>query len=253
MPLIAGTSGWQYDDWRGAFYPADVPKVRWLEEYATAFEAVENNGTFYRLARPHTFAAWHDRTPAGFLMAVKASRYLTHVRRLSQPAEPVQRLLTAAAGLGDRLGPILLQLPPNLPADPQALGECLRQFAVQAARLTEFSRSTLRICVEFRHESWWQPQVRQLLERHNAAACWTDRRGRPLGPLWRTADWGYLRLHEGAAAPWPHYGRQALRSWLGRIEDTWPSADDVFAFFNNDQHAAAPADAATLLRLARRG
>lgn len=251
MSLIAGTSGWQYQDWRAAFYPAEVPKARWLVQYAQTFPAVENNGTFYKLAGPQTFAAWRDQTPAGFLMAIKASRYLTHVRRLREPAEPVRRLLMSAAGLGERLGPVLLQLPPNLQADENALDECLRQFRAQADQLGELSGRTLRVCVEFRHESWWRPEVRRVLDQHNAATCWTDRRGRPLGPLWRTADWGYLRLHEGAAAPWPHYGRQALGSWLSRIEDTWPSAADVFAFFNNDQHAAAPADAASLLRLAR--
>jgi uncharacterized protein YecE (DUF72 family) len=252
MPLIAGTCGWQYRDWRDAFYPAGVPQSRWLEHYATAFPAVENDGTFYRLAQPQTFAAWREQTRAGFVMAVKASRYLTHIRRLRDPAEPVGRLLTAAAGLGDRLGPVLLQLPPTLQSDPGALGECLREFRVQAAQISGLSSRAVRVCVEFRHDSWWQPAVRQLLERYNAAACWTDRRGRPQGPLWRTADWGYLRLHEGAAAPWPHYGRRALRSWLSRIEDTWPASADVFAFFNNDQHAAAPADAAFLARLSAR-
>jgi uncharacterized protein YecE (DUF72 family) len=252
MPLLAGTSGWQYRDWRDAFYPAELPQARWLEHYAAVFPAVENNGTFYRLARPETFAAWRDQTPAGFLMAVKASRYLTHIRRLRDPAGPVSRLLTAAAGLGDRLGPVLLQLPPSLQADTDALGECLRQFRAQAAQVPGLNSRRLRVCVEFRHDSWWQPPVRQLLEQYNAAACWTDRRGRPAAPLWRTADWGYLRLHEGAAAPWPRYGRQALRSWLSRIQDTWPASADVFAFFNNDQNAAAPAGAAALTRLAAR-
>jgi uncharacterized protein YecE (DUF72 family) len=245
MPLLAGTSGWQYRDWRDTFYPAEIPQARWLQQYGTAFPAVENNGTFYRLALLQTFAAWRDQTPAGFLMAVKASRYLTHIRRLRDPAEPVRRLLTSAAGLGDRLGPVLLQLPPTLQADTDALGECLRQFRAQAAQIDGLNSHTLRVCVEFRHDSWWQPPVRQLLERHNAAACWT-------APLWRTADWGYLRLHEGAAAPWPRYGRRALRSWLSRIDDTWPASADVFAFFNNDQHAAAPADAMALSRLATR-
>jgi uncharacterized protein YecE (DUF72 family) len=249
LPLLVGTSGWQYRDWREAFYPPDVPLSRWLDYYAATFPTVENNGTFYRLAKPETFAAWRSRTPEGFLMAVKASRYLTHIRRLRDPGEPVGRLLTSCAGLGDRLGPVLLQLPPTMQADPGTLDQCLEEFATRAAATAGLRERALRVCVEFRHESWWTPDVRQLLTRHNAALCWADRRGRPLGPLWRTADWGYLRLHEGAASRWPRYGHQALKTWLSRIEDTWPPEADIFAYFNNDQHAAAPADALALSAL----
>jgi uncharacterized protein YecE (DUF72 family) len=250
MPLRAGTSGWQYRDWRGTFYPDGVPVARWLECYAETFSTVENNGTFYRLAAPQTFADWRARTPDGFLMAIKASRYLTHVRRLREPAEPIARLLAAAAQLRDRLGPVLVQLPPTMQADQAALEECLTEFSQQAERELDKAAGPLRVCVEFRHRSWWTTQTRQALERHNAALCWTDRGGRPQGPLWRTADWCYLRLHEGAAQPWPRYGRQSLRSWLRRLREAWPADADVFAYFNNDQHGAAPADAAELIKLA---
>ena len=251
MPLIAGTSGWQYKDWRGSFYPQGVPAGSWLEYYAGIFPTVENNGTFYRLAAPQTFANWRKRTPDGFVMAVKASRYLTHIRRLRDPAQPVARLVECMVQLGDRLGPVLLQLPPNMQADTGALDECLRQFSIQYAAAGR-GRGRLRVCVEFRHQSWWTEEIRQLLSDHDAALCWSDRRGRPVSPLWQTANWGYLRLHEGAANPWPHYGRQALRTWLHRISDNWPAEADVFAYFNNDQHAAAPADAATLTATAER-
>jgi uncharacterized protein YecE (DUF72 family) len=229
-----------------------VPVSRWLEQYAETFPTVENNGTFYRLARPETFTQWRERTPPGFVMSVKASRYLTHIRRLRDPAEPVGRLLTAAAGLGERLGPVLLQLPPTMPADPAALDECLAQFAAQVAAPASRGARELRVCVEFRHDSWLVDEVREILQRHNSALCWSDRLGRPLGPLWRTADWGYVRFHEGAAQPWPHYGRQSLVSWLGRVTEAFPQQADVFAYFNNDQHAAAPADAQTLIGLAAR-
>ena len=267
MPLLVGTSGWQYRDWRGAFYPERLPVSQWLEHYATLFPTVENNGTFYRLPVAGTVASWRARTPAGFVMAVKASRYLTHIRRLREPAEPVSRLLAVAASLGDRLGPVLLQLPPTMRADPAALDECLHQFAVQFSSLAqskvaqskvaqvkppESRPGQRRVCVEFRHESWLTQDVRDILAAHDAALCWSDRRGRPLGPLWRTAGWGYLRFHEGAAQPWPRYGPQALRTWLRRIMDTFPPEADVFAYFNNDQHAAAPADAEALMKLAAR-
>jgi len=252
VPLFVGTSGWQYRDWRGAFYQKQVPVSKWLEQYATQFPTVENNGTFYRLAAAETFAAWQARTPPGFLMAVKASRYLTHVRRLREPAEPVNRLLRAATALGDRIGPVLLQLPPTMRADASALDECLAQFSVQFASLTSGGSHQLRVSVEFRHDSWLTQEVRDILTAHDAALVWSDRWARPLGPLWRTADWGYVRFHEGAAQPWPRYGSQALRTWLGRVSDHFPADADVFAYFNNDQLAAAPADAAALINLAEK-
>jgi uncharacterized protein YecE (DUF72 family) len=250
LPLLVGTSGWQYRDWRGDFYPAGVPVSRWLEHYAEHFPVVENDGTFYRLASRDTFASWQERTPARFVMAIKASRYLTHIRRLRDPAEPVARLLNAAGGLGDRLGPVLLQLPPTLQANPALLADCLNRFATEFARLDATASGGGRICVEFRHPSWLTDDVRSILAEHNAALCWSDRCARPLGPLWRTADWGYVRFHEGAAQPWPRYGQQSLKSWLKRISDVFDPEADVFAFFNNDQRCAAPADAATLTQIA---
>jgi uncharacterized protein YecE (DUF72 family) len=231
-----GTSGWQYRDWRGTFYPPDVPQRRWLEYYASQFATVENNGTFYRLPPRETFAGWRDRVGEGFVMTVKASRYLTHVRRLRDPAEPVRRLLDAAAGLGDRLGPVLLQLPPDLQAAPHLLDECLGQFPPE-----------IRVAVEPRHESWWSDDVRDVLAARNAALCWADRKGTAVTPLWRTADWGYLRFHEGDGAPWPRYRESSRRSWADRIATTWPQETqglDVYVYFNNDQGGAAPRDAA---------
>jgi uncharacterized protein YecE (DUF72 family) len=179
------------------------------------------------------------------VMTVKASRYLTHVRRLRDPAEPVGRLMRAAAGLGDRLGPVLLQLPPDFRADPGALDECLGEFArAEAAAGQPGSGGRVRVAVEFRHETWFTEEVRQILTRHGAALCWADRLGRPLTPEWRTAGWGYLRLHEGAAQPRPRYGEKALRRWARLIAQTWPDRADVFAYFNNDPGGAAVYDAA---------
>lgn len=232
MTVLIGTSGWQYRWWRDAFYPAGLPQRLWLEHYATAFATVENNNAFYRLPTRETFEAWQARTPSGFVMAVKASRYLTHVKRLADPAEPVARLLAAAAGLGTRLGPVLLQLPPTLRADPRRLADCLDRFP-----------PGIRVAVEPRHDSWWNDEVREVLTARGAALCWADRLGRPLTPLWRTAGWGYLRFHEGLAEPWPSYGDRALRSWANRLADTWDTGADVYAYFNNDQNGAAVRDA----------
>jgi uncharacterized protein YecE (DUF72 family) len=238
--LNIGTSGWQYRDWRPGFYPERLPQRLWLESYAERFSVVEVNNAFYRLPEEGTFRQWHDRTPEGFSFAVKMSRYLTHVKRLREPAEPVARFLAHAAPLAGKLGPVLLQLPPTLRADPTALDETLKQFP-----------SSVRVAVEPRHPTWFTGETRALLERHGAALCWADRKGRPLGPLWRTADFGYLRLHEGRARPWPHYGRTSLRSWLDRIDAEF-SRVPAYVFFNNDQNAAAVADAAAMAAQARR-
>jgi uncharacterized protein YecE (DUF72 family) len=253
MSVVIGTSGWQYRDWRGVLYPAGVPQARWLECYAQTFPTVENNGTFYRLPGPQAFADWRNRTPDGFTMAVKASRYLTHIRRLRDPAEPVARLLGAAAYLGPRLGPVLVQLPPNMTVDPAALDGVLTEFArFKPPRDAPGVRRPIRVAVEFRHESWWTEQIKDILARHDAALSWADRTEQPVTPLWRTASWGYLRLHEGAGRSWPRYTSRALRGWLKAIAESWPAGSDVYVFFNNDQHGAAPKDALSLGALARK-
>lgn len=248
MPVVVGTSGWQYRDWRGPLYPPDLPQRDWLAYYAGQYAAVENNSTFYRLPSRDTFADWQARTPGDFVMAVKASRYLTHVKRLRDPAEPVARLMAAAGGLGGRLGPVLLQLPPNLTADPQRLADCLAAFASQRGT----GPAGVRVAVEPRHPSWWTEEVRQVLTTHDAALCWADQLGRPVTPLWRTAGWGYLRFHQGAAQPWPRYGPRALHSWLERLAAAWPDGATVYAFFNNDPGGAALADSAAFAAACRR-
>src|SRR5215470_6173233 len=253
MPVVVGTSGWQYRDWRGRLYPPDLPQHDWLAYYAGQYATVENNSTFYRLPARDTFEDWQARTPGDFVMTVKASRYLTHVKRLRDPEEPVAKLMAAATGLAGRLGPVLLQLPPNLTADPERLAACLEAFArYPGAGPRGPGGGGVRVAVEPRHPSWWTGEVRQVLAAHGAALCWADRLGRPVTPLWRTADWGYLRFHEGAAHPWPRYGTQALRGWASHTAEAWPGGADVFVYFNNDQHAAALYDAAAFAAIARR-
>jgi uncharacterized protein YecE (DUF72 family) len=228
-----------------------VAQRRWLEYYATRYATVENNGTFYRLPSRETFEGWRDRTPDDFVMAVKASRYLTHVRRLRDPAEPVARLLGAAAGLGPKLGPILLQLPPTMTAEPALLDACLKEFRDAWRAVRGDGPEVLRIVVEPRHETWWTDEVREILAGHDAALCWADRLGRPVTPIWRTASWGFLRFHEGAADPWPRYAEDALRSWVDRIKEARLSRADVYVYFNNDPGGAAVVDSAAFAALAR--
>jgi uncharacterized protein YecE (DUF72 family) len=240
--LRIGTSGWQYRDWRGRFYPGDIPMSRWLEYYTTRFTTVEVNNTFYRLPNPATFADWSRRVPVGFEFAIKASRYLTHYKRLRDPEEPVERLLDHARPLGHHLSVVLLQLPPDLRAAPADLDRTLRAFGTK-----------VRVAVEPRHASWWTDEVRAVLERHGAALCLADRGSRMVTPLWRTADWTYLRLHAGRARPAPGYGIRALRSWTTRIVDLFDDREiDGYVYFNNDTGGCAVRDAATFTRLTRR-
>ncbi len=232
VPVLVGTSGWQYRDWRGAFYPAGLPQRDWLSHYASRFRTVEVNNTFYRLPSAEIFAGWRDRTPDDFVVGAKLSRYLSHIRRLREPAEPVARFLERVEALGPKLGPVLLQLPPNLRRDTGLLAEVLAVWP-----------RALRLAFEPRHTTWFTDDVAALLADHDVALCLADRLGRPLGPLWRTASWGYVRLHEGRATPRPCYGRQALARWAERVAERWDRSADVFVYFNNDPRCCAVNDA----------
>lgn len=240
MTVLIGTSGWQYDHWRGHLYPRSLPKARWLEHYADRFATVEVNNAFYRLPEPGTFEAWRDRTPPDFVMAVKTSRYLTHVRRLHDPEEPARRLLERARLLGGKLGPFLVQLPSNFRRDLVLLDEALLQFVPET-----------RVAFEPRHDSWFTEETAELLARRDVAWVLTDGLGLR-APRWRTASWGYARLHQGRASPPPCYGRRALHSWAERLAAMWSPGEEVFVYFNNDGCGCAVHDARALARAAAR-
>jgi uncharacterized protein YecE (DUF72 family) len=231
MVWRVGTSGWHYRDWRGAFYPEKLPARLWLEHYSQRFGTVELNNTFYRLPDASGFRSWKSQTPDDFVFTVKASRFLTHYRRLRNPDEPVERLLARAASLGEKLGPVLLQLPPNLAVDLPALEDTLDAF-----------RGRVRLACEFRHSSWFSDVVYDALKQRDVALCLADRRNQHTA-LVRTASWGFVRMHEGLATPRPHYGARALASWVERIADLWGQGGECFVYFNNDHHACAIRDA----------
>jgi uncharacterized protein YecE (DUF72 family) len=243
VTLWIGTSGWQYAHWRGKLYPRGLPMSKWFDRYLESFDTVELNVTFYRQPRPAVFEGWARRAPDGFLFAVKASRFLTHIKRLREPKDSVERLMEGASRLGARLGPILVQLPPDMEPAPDRLEETLAAFP-----------AGVRVAVEPRHRGWFSPEVQDLLRRQSAALCWADRRGprTPVGDEWATAPWGYVRFHAGSARPKGCYGELALRRWLARIRQAWPDPEqDAFLYWNNDFRGCAPRDAGWFAQLAR--
>lgn len=236
--LYVGTSGWQYDDWRGAFYPHDVARRRWLGHLATRFSTVEVNNSFYRLPSAVTFERWRGSVPPGFVLAVKASRFITHIRRLRECREPIELLWSRARALGDRLGPFLFQLPPRFPADPDRLRAFLSELPPD-----------MRAAFEFRDPSWLTGEVARMLDDAGAALAWADRPGtRGTPPV--TGGWLYARFHQGTRSA-PGYRRDKLRRWAERIADA--PARDGFVYFNNDADAAAPRDAMALIELLEAG
>lgn len=231
MSIIIGTSGWQYSDWGGRLYPRGLAQKDWLTYYSDRFRSVEVNNVFYRLPEKTTFERWAAATAEDFQFSLKASRYLTHVLRLGAPTEPVRRLLDSSSGLGHKQGPILVQLPANFRVEPARLASTLKAFP-----------ASVRVAFEPRHESWYTDEVADILQQHRAALCLSDTPRRK-SPLWRTADWGYVRLHEGRANPAPCYGRTALTNWAGRLAELWDSSEDVYVYFNNDHGGCAVRDA----------
>jgi uncharacterized protein YecE (DUF72 family) len=232
--IFVGTSGWQYADWRERFYPRELPQREWLPYFAQRFATTEVNNTFYRLPEGSVFESWRRATPGGFTMAVKASRFITHVKRLKDPEEAVARLWERALLLGPRLGPILFQLPPRFRIDEPRL-----------ERLLSLLPSSMQAAFEFRDRSWLVPDVFELLDAHGSALVWADRPGvRHELPL--IGGWGYLRLHQGSRVA-PGYPRAKLRR-LAELIVRIP-ARDVFVFFNNDQGGAAIRDAKKMTEL----
>lgn len=240
MPLLVGTSGWHYKHWKGGFYPSGLPQKQWLGYYADRFGTVELNNAFYRLPSKEAFEQWATALPDGFVVAVKASRYLTHIRRLREPKDPVRLLVERSVGLGDKLGPFLLQLPPTLKGDPDALDATLKAFPSKA-----------QVAVEMRERSWFHDDCRRVLERRRAAICLADGGPVPV-PAWRTADWGYVRFHWGKGSPDSCYGDTALRTWARKLAGLWSPNETVFAYFNNDAHGCAPRDARRFASAARK-
>lgn len=226
-----GTSGWEYRHWAGGFYPDGLPRDRWLEFYAERFATVELNNSFYRLPETSTFEGWARRVPTDFRFAVKGSRYLTHLRRLREPAEPLDRLWGRARHLGDRLGPVLYQLPPRWRPN----FERLRSFLAAVPDAPQ--------AVEFRDRRWYSAAVLRALDESGVALCLHDMAGsaspvRPVGPF------VYVRFHGAGATYGGRYSSQRLSAWADRIGDWAAAGLPVWTYFNNDigGHAVRDAD-----------
>jgi uncharacterized protein YecE (DUF72 family) len=231
-PVHIGCSGWNYRDWRGAIYPEGLPASRWLERYAELFDTVEINNTFYRLPSQSAVEGWVEQTPRNFVIAVKASRYMTHVKRLREMERTAGRYFEAIQPLANspKLGPVLWQLPANFQRDDERLGDALDQLPKG------------RHCFEFRHPSWFVPEIFGLLRRHGAALVIGDDPERPFQSHEITADWTYIRFHRGNRGRRGNYSTRELEEWKRRIA-AWRSNVEVFAYFNNDWEAFAPRNA----------
>lgn len=230
-----GTAGWHYDHWKGPFYPEELPASRMLAFYAERFAATEINSFFYGLPKAETVAGWRDAVPGDFRFAVKASRYITHMKKLKDPADSVARFHEAAAVLGDHLGPVLFQLPPKWRANPQRLDAFLAGLPTDLSPV-----------LEFRDPSWFDTAVTAVLERHGAAFCIYDLAGEQ-SPLTVTADRVYIRLHGPSGTAYHgSYSDAALAAWAERIQGWRDAGRDVYCFFDNDEAGYAALDAQRL-------
>lgn len=232
-----GTSGWSYPHWRNLFYAKGLPQNRWLAFYAEHFDTVELNNPFYRLPRPETFEKWRHATPKGFVFAVKASRYLTHVRKLAEPNEPWRKLYESARHLAGKLGPILFQFPPNWKADPKRLEGFL-----------EVLPEDLRYAFEFRNPTWFDADVYELLAAKPAALCQADSPRLPTH-YEITAPYTFVRMHGGSRLYASEYSVEELEIWAERILGYLHRGIDSYVYFNNDAHGFAVKNALKLKEL----
>jgi uncharacterized protein YecE (DUF72 family) len=232
-----GCSGWQYKHWRGDFYPADLPQSRWFEHYAGVFDTVEINNSFYRLPEAATFARWGQRAPMRFVFAVKASRFLTHMKKLKDPEEPIERLFSRMRALGRHLGPVLYQLPPGFKLDRERLEHFLQALP----------RDTRHV-VEFREPSWYADDVLQLLERHRVALCLHDMPGSATARE-RVGPFVYVRFHGATGKYGGSYPDDRLHRWAEWLSAERRAGADIYVYFNNDVGGHAPRNAVTLRRL----
>jgi uncharacterized protein YecE (DUF72 family) len=233
--VLIGCSGWNYRDWRETVYPEGLPAKRWLEHYATLFGTVEVNNTFYRLPTVSAVEGWVEQTPDDFVFTVKSSRFLTHMKRLTDMGAGVERFYERIEPLVEagKLGPVLWQLPGNFHRDDDRLASALEQLPDG------------RHCFEFRHPSWFAGEIYDLLRTHSVALVIGDHPERPFQTYEITTDWTFIRFHYGSRGRNGNYSESELETWSRRI-DAWRTSTDVFAYFNNDWNGYAVKNALSL-------
>lgn len=236
-----GCSGWNYKSWRGPFYARELTPSRWLAYYSRHFDTVELNGSFYRLPTYEMFSRWRDQTPEHFVMAIKASRFLTHLKRLREPVEPLVRLFDSACGLGDRLGPVLYQLPSNFRQDLERLESFLELLPTSR----ELNARSLCHVFEFRHNSWYVPDTFRLLDRFGVGLCWHDKLGSEISAPC-TGALVYVRFHGPTGLYRGSYDTVALARWARTLAPYARAKQPVYAYFNNDADAVATKNALAL-------
>lgn len=244
--LRVGCSGWNYQHWRGPVYPVELPARLWFAKYAELFDTVEINNTFYKLPEPSTFASWRVRAPENFLFAIKASRFLTHLKRLIDPEEPVTRLFEHARELGDRFGPTLYQLPASFHRDLTRLEGLL---AILPRTLGEIGGAPrdhrLLHAIEFRHPSWYVDETYAVLRAYSVALCVHDKAGSAITePL--DGPFVYVRFHGPGGRYFGRYERRRIDDWAGRLAEQWRDGRDIYAYFNNDPEGMAVVNAREL-------
>jgi uncharacterized protein YecE (DUF72 family) len=236
-----GTSGWHYDSWRGRFFPKDLRAKDHLRFYAGHFATTELNGVFYRTPTEEAVRGWRDGTPEHFLFAWKASKFITHWKRLSERCDNSITLMESRLKiLGRKAGPVLFQLPPNMQADRERLAAFLKMLPKRR-----------RYAFEFRHKSWYDESVLDVLRDRNVALCLSDHHDAP-APWEVTASHVYVRGHGPGGRYRDHYPDKTLRDWARSIARWRRQAREVFCYFDNDQKSAAPADALRLMELVQR-
>jgi uncharacterized protein YecE (DUF72 family) len=251
--LRIGCSGWNYKHWRGNFYPRDMPVREWFDHYAQVFDTVEINNTFYRLPEAATFETWRNRAPAGFLYAIKASRFLTHLKRLREPEEPVIRLFERASLLQDHLGPVLYQLPASFHCDLERLDNFLAVLPHVLGDLGGTPRAhRIMHVMEFRHPSWYVAETQTVLRARGAVMCLHDMHGSAIfEPL--DTPFLYVRFHGPGPRYSGRYDTRRMQRWADVLAEHWRAGRDVFAYFNNDPEGMAVTNSLELrsLTLAR--
>jgi len=236
-----GTSGWHYDHWQDRFYPKTLTKAKWLEFYASHFTTVELNNSFYRLPSETAFTTWHDSSPTNFTFAVKVSRFITHIKRLRNSEEAVDNFISRAKILAEKLGPLLYQLPPNMHRNDEILESFLSTLP-----------QGMKHVFEFRHQSWLEDKVFEILHKHNIGFCVFDMPSISC-PLVATADFAYIRFHGSTGLYFSCYSDEELADWAKRLANLARNLEAIYIYFNNDAEAFAVRNAITLRRYLEMG